>query len=184
MNNPKKIKTIKVDLRLISLFAIVVLTIFSVPVFADGQSLVEICHKAGPNEVTINIPLSAVDAHASHGDLIGYPCRTIFAQCTDGWTSTFSETEKTYVLEVDKDTLEGRITYINTVDRADESLQVTVTSLISGSVWSFGTPSCGATTCGYLFEWYGSDPIGEGTGVYKLEITQDQEGLVRLLCVD
>jgi len=156
-------------------------------VFASGKNeFVDVCHNPGPDEVTLNVPLSAVDTHASHGDSIGYPCGTIIAQCTDGWTSTFSETEKTYVLEVDKDTLEGRSTRISTVDRVDESLQVTVTSLITGNIWSFGTPSCGSTTCGYLLGWYGgtTHSIGEGTGTYKIEVTQSQEGLVRLFCGD
>jgi len=155
-------------------------------VFASGKNeFVDVCHNPGPDEVSLNIPLSAVDTHVAHGDNIGAPCGAIFAQCTDGWTSTFTETEKTYVLEVDKDTFEGRSTSIRTVDRVDESLKVTVTSLITWNNWSFSKPICGSLTCGYFFEWYATDPIaGEGTGVYKIEITQDQEGLVSLYCAD
>ncbi|MGD9093456.1 MAG: hypothetical protein PVF74_11465, partial [Anaerolineales bacterium] len=48
-------------------------------------------------------------------------------QCTNGWTSTFTQTEKTFFLEVDKDTLEGIMTFIITVGRPEESLQVNVT---------------------------------------------------------
>ncbi|MGD9093267.1 MAG: hypothetical protein PVF74_10490, partial [Anaerolineales bacterium] len=80
-------------------------------------------------------------------------------------TSTFTQTEKTFFLEVDKDTLEGIMTFIITVGRPEESLQVNVTSLYTGNTWSFTNPSCGLE-CGYLLGWYGTTThsIGEGTG--------------------
>jgi hypothetical protein len=90
-----------------------------------------------------------------------------------------------YLLEVDRDTLEGRSTHIWTVDRADHRLQVTVTSISSGEVWRFTRPSC-LVVCGYLLGWYGgtTHSIGEGAGTYEIMVHQAQEGLVRLYCAD
>ena len=152
---------------------------------ALANQKVTICHNPGPNEVTIEVSASAVDAHAAHGDTIGQPCDTYFAQCTDGWTTSHSDTYATYYLEVDRDILGGHATHIVTVDRVDESISVIVTSLTSGNIWSFTEPSCG-TACGYLLGWYGGTThgIGEGAGTYKIEISQDHEGLIALSCVD
>jgi hypothetical protein len=38
----------------------------------------------------------------------------------------------------------------------------------------------------YSFDFYGEDgiPLGEGAGTYKIEISQDEEGDVKLYCVD
>jgi hypothetical protein len=79
------------------------------------------------------------------------------------------------------------MTFIITVGRPEESLQVNVTvnSLYTGNTWSFTNPSCGLE-CGYLLGWYGTTThsIGEGTGFYQIDISQDEEGLVRLICGD
>ena len=60
MNNPK-IKVVTVGFRFLSLVTIVVLAIFSVPVFAESQTSVELCHNLGPNEVTIVVAEPAVN---------------------------------------------------------------------------------------------------------------------------
>jgi hypothetical protein len=152
----------------------------------SGQELVTICHNPGPNEVTMKVNAAAVEVHEAHGDIIGSPCADVVAQCTDGWTAEHTDNFAVYLLEVDRETLEGRATYIRTVDRADHTLHATVTSLSSGEVWRFEQPSCGSTECGYLLGWYGgtTHSIGEGAGTYEIVIHQAQEGLVRLHCRD
>lgn len=153
---------------------------------ASGQELVTICHNPGPGEVTIKVDAAAVDAHAAHGDIIGSPCADVVAQCTDGWTAYHTDTFVVYLLEVDRDTLEGHATSVWTVDRADRTVQVTVTSLSSGEVWRFNQPSCGTNMCGYLLGWYGgtTHSVGEGAGTYEIMVRQAREGLIRLYCKD
>jgi hypothetical protein len=148
------------------------------------EALVTICHNPGPNEITLHVAASSQGNHIAHGDTPG-ACGTIVAQCTDGWTSQFTETEKSYLLEVDRDLFEGRSTYVTAIDRLETSLRVEVTSITTGNSWTFDEPACGSG-CEYLLGWYGgtTHPIGEGTGTYLITITQENEGLVQLYCAD
>lgn len=105
--------------------------------------------------------------------------------CTDSWTSTFTDKEKSYVFEIFPFPISyaTRITTEN--DLVDPFMEVNVTSLTSGNTWSF-SDGCHSTGCGYLLGWYPGTawPIEEGPGLYQVEITQDQEGLVTLYCLD
>ena len=111
--------------------------------------------------------------------------KPISAQCVTDWINHHMDTFATYELEVDRDTLGGFVLDIYTWERYDDSLSVKVTSLTTGSQWSFTQPACG-TMCSYSLYFYGpyGHSIGEGSGTYQIEIRQAEEGDVMLRCAD
>jgi len=112
--------------------------------------------------------------------------KPIQAQCIEDWVQHHTDTSVVYQLEVDRDILGGYVLDIYTWDRYDESLSVAVTSLTTGSQWSFSEPSCG-TMCSYSLYFYNEGyphSIAEGSGTYQIEIRQALEGDVMLHCAD
>jgi len=80
MYNHNYYKRYLINLRIIIIAAIGMLTVYSVPVLAENQDRVTICHKPGANEVTIDVAPASLDAHLAHGDMQG-SCDEEFKTC-------------------------------------------------------------------------------------------------------